>query len=199
MIICYLLMGCNTSRVSKVQYLNEMDCAEIITKNDRLKNHYIRLSLSQRGIGENAIRAKFGRFVLVKFLDTKVALKFVNNHKKVYNKVTKKYEKCGSEYEYYLFNGGASEYTKHTGELYNIVTGKPYPNKLYIDMGKFRLLWSQSDWLYLKDELIAIAKTDLVNIEDVDFEDSKLVWYKKDNIKYEYKKVMDSIHWRMEN
>jgi hypothetical protein len=124
------------------------------------------------GVGENAIRAEVGKFLLLKRDGPDVALKIIEHTRPSQSNAAKP----GAWYECFVFeNHDYSRFTKYTGEVYEPDEG--VVNHVWIKYGMFQVEWSQGDWIYFRDSISAMARTDKADIKDVNFADPKLQWH----------------------
>lgn len=129
------------------------------------------------GLSQNAIRALFGRFVLIKRKDVKIALKIIEH---IMPRPDQSYHASnfmGAHYVYYIWDSIDEKYVESSGKVFEPIEGAA--DNIYIDFGDFRMEWSLSDWLYFPDEITLMARTEYVYIDDVDFENPRIVWYSK--------------------
>ncbi len=124
------------------------------------------------GVGDNAIRAEVGKFMLLKRDGPDVALKIIEHTRPSRSSAAKP----GARYECFVFeNHDYSHFERYTGELYE--PGEGVVSHTWIDYGTFQVEWSEGDWIYLHDWIRAVARTDKTDIKDVNFADEKLQWY----------------------
>ena len=160
------------------RYISTNSSLEKEIKNLRFLNrHYKSITT---GVGSNAIRAQFGRFTLIKRKDVKVALKITEH---IMPRLDQPYHESnfmGAQYVYYIWDNINKEYARSSSKVFEPVEGAA--DNIYIDFGDFRIEWSRSDWLYLPDEITLMAKTEYVYIDDVDFENPRIIWISKKDL-----------------
>lgn len=124
-------------------------------------------------IGNNAVRADVGKFILLKREGNRVALKITQQTRPVGED---QYFK-GARYECYVFLGKDHDQSmKYVGEVYDSDSSGDGHRNVYIDCDTFRIEWSLSNWIYFGDSIYEVARTEAKDIANVDFKDSSLVW-----------------------
>lgn len=146
------------------------------------------------GIGGNAVRAPFGRFLLIKNGSQCLALR-----------ITEHANSHAARYEWFLQTDGSMDFSKdnvqkRSGEV------SDFKNETYqfasIRAGSFPPLeWSSGDWIYftfggtpvgghqpgseqaLREKNMRMASTEWVRIKDVNPQSSTLVWLSKEQTK----------------
>lgn len=150
------------------------------------------------GIGANAVRAPFGRFLLIQYGPQCLALRITEHtnfrvvgHSEVYT----------AQYEWFLQTDGSRDFARSnvqhgTGEACEF-KGDSY-TAAYIRAGSFPVLeWSSSDWIYFtlaptpvggyppgseqarREKEMRMATTEWVRIEDVKPRQAYLRWLSK--------------------
>jgi len=132
------------------------------------------------GLGNNAIRAPFGRFILIKRKDVKVALKIIEHIMPRLNQLYNAPNFMGAQYVYYIWDSDNEKYSESSGKVFEPVEG--VADNIYINFADFRIEWSLSDWLYFSDDITMMAVTECVYIDDVDFENPRIKWYSKKDL-----------------
>ena len=150
------------------------------------------------GVGDNAVMAPFGRFLLIKY-DTQCLALRITEH--VDFRIVQNAEQYTSKYEWFLQTDGSMDFSKAnvrkgSGELSEIKDGKY--QAAYIRVGSFPALeWSLSDWIYfsegatpvgghppgskeaLREKNMRMARTEWVRIGDVKPQSETLTWLSK--------------------
>ena len=144
------------------------------------------------GLGDNAIRAPFGKFFLIKKGPEYLALRFTEHTKpQIVNQGGSKYrEYKGAKYEWYLQSDGSMDFSKAnvrkgSKEITETEVG-PTGTHGVIDIGSFSVRWSLSDWVYFPDgdrSSIEMSVTEWVRIEDVKPQDELLRWITKEKLR----------------
>ena len=142
-----------------------------------LNTHYKSLTT---GLSQNAVRAPFGRFVLIKRKDVKIAIKIIEHIMPRSNQLYPTPNFMGAQYVYYIWDNDNKKYTQSSGKVFEPVKG--VADNIYINFGDFRIEWSLSDWLYFPDEITLMASTEYVDINDVNFKNPQITWYSKKDL-----------------
>ncbi len=130
----------------------------------------------QNGIAENAIRAPFQRFLLIRQGKRCVALQITEHPEHKPDRA------C---YEWYEQSDGSLDFTranvtKGTGEVYEKTAMPDGSQKLIIKAGSFRFCWSAGDWIYYPewnlDTLVSMARTNWAHLSDVKANSKSLQW-----------------------
>jgi hypothetical protein len=132
------------------------------------------IKANQTGVGKDSIRAEVGKFILLKRRGSDVALKIVENTRPRRDSVG---VMLGAKYQCFVFdNDDRSHFKQYAGEVY-MPDGEGVADHADIDCGTFRVLWGPGNWIAYYDSISAIARTDTVDIKDVNFADPKLEWH----------------------
>jgi hypothetical protein len=125
------------------------------------------------GIGDNAIRAEIGKFMLLRNGGTNIALRIARGT----HPSKKQSSMLGADYELYAFESGSNAPPrKYTGEVYEI-DGTGRLDHITITGGAFSVMWSVPSWIYFSQSVLAMARTQTTNVQDIDFADKNLKWF----------------------
>jgi len=132
----------------------------------------------ETGVGETAIRAEIGRFILLRRDGADVALKLMEHTRPSRRDMGM----LGARYVCFVFeDDDYSHFKKYVGEVYEREGGGFFRFRhVYVKCGTFKIEWSMGDWIYFGDSISAMARTDKTDIEDVDFADETLEWHHRE-------------------
>jgi hypothetical protein len=176
--------------------MSEQDCAaqvkklqSIIDTQNRTMEFYRSLVSS---LGDNSVRAPFGKFFLIRRGSEYLALRFIEHTRpQIVNRGGSKFRDYkGARYEWYLQSDGSMNFSKPNVRkgIKEITETEAGPRGSYgvIDVGSFLLRWSLSDWIYFPDgdgSSVAMALTEWVRIEEVNPQDELLRWITKETLR----------------
>ncbi len=139
-------------------------------------------------LSKEAVKAPFGRFLLIKQGSQCLALRIVE-HTQPQITISDKgkfRDYKGAKYEWYLQPDGSMDFSKDNvlkgnnelAETENYAFGK-------IEAGSFKLRWSLSDWIYFPEDEKSeteMALTEWVRVEDINPRDEILRWITKQKL-----------------
>ena len=179
----------------EIQILRE----RVVEQDKKLERFRLYRSLAT-GLGTNAVRAPFGRFLLVRMGQQCLALR-VTEHVKS----SRPTDGDVSIYEWFLQNDGSMDFSKANvqkggGEIFDYKNG--VYQSAYIAAGSFPVLeWSSSDWIYFqrgatpvggyapgskedqRAKNMRMTFTEWVRIGDVKAQDKSLFWLSRAQVK----------------
>jgi hypothetical protein len=125
---------------------------------------------------DHAIRAELGKFLLVHHGGRLVALRVLKHirHTTASGKTVP-----GAIVEYYLSTTG--DFAKRKRSEVKVANDYDDQKFLNVHIPDLVLAWSVSDWFYAPDrigETIRVAKSDWDAVDDIDFANSNLTWYR---------------------
>lgn len=134
-------------------------------------------------LGENALRAPFGRLLLIRRPGFAAAVMITEHTRPVEVQLPagRVRSRKGAKYAYWVQKDGSADFSKPnvlkgTAEVFEEENGQN--TNVFINLDGLKLQWSMSDWIHFPDELIDLEMsiTEHVRIEDVHFDDPAYIW-----------------------